>query len=138
MKRRPLYLSISAVTMVVGIVWRFVPVGLPPFLYKYGGSVLWAAMIYWVLAAVAPRSRPARLALAAAAIATAVEFFKLVHSPGLDAFRLTIVGKVVFGRFFYWSDFLAYYLAIALAAAVDARGVRPAYNSSGMFTRNDR
>ena len=121
MRQRRLYLSIAAVTMVVGLAWRFVPVGLPPFLYKYGGSVLWAAMIYWLLAAIAPRSRPVRLALVAAAIATAVEFFKLVRSPGLDAFRLTFVGKVVLGRFFYWSDFVAYYVAIAVASWVQSR-----------------
>ena len=60
-----------------------------------------------------------RLAAVAAVIATAVELFKLVHTPGLDAFRLTFAGKVVLGRFFYWSDFLAYYAAIAVAAWVD-------------------
>ena len=48
-----------------------------------------------------------------------VELFKLVHTPGLDAFRLTFVGKVVLGRFFYWSDFVAYYAAIAVACWAD-------------------
>lgn len=120
MNRRAVYGLIAAVTLVVGLVWRFVPMGMPPFLYKYGGSVLWAAMIYWLCALVRPTSRPMRLALVAAAIATAVELFKLVHTPGLDAFRLTFAGKVVLGRFFYWSDFVAYYVAIAVAAWVDA------------------
>jgi hypothetical protein len=119
MSRRAAYLLIALVTVVVGLVWRFVLTGLPPFLYKYGGSVLWAAMIYWLAAMVVPRARPMRLALAAAAIATAVEIFKLVHTPALDAFRLTFAGKVLLGRFFYWSDFVAYYLAIAAAALVD-------------------
>ena len=98
--------------------------GLPPFLYKYGGSVLWAAMIYWLLALVAPGARPLRLAIVAAVIATAVELFKLVHTPALDVFRLTFAGKVILGRFFYWSDFLAYYAAIAFVASVDRRLLR--------------
>ena len=119
MTRRAAYLAIAVVTLVVGLVWRFVWVGLPPALYKYGGSVLWAAMIYWLAALVRPGAKPVRLALAAAVIATVVELFKLVHTPGLDAFRLTLAGKVVLGRFFYWSDFLAYYGAIAIAAWVD-------------------
>ena len=119
MNRRTVYSLIAVVTMVVGLVWRFVWVGLPPALYKYGGSVLWAAMIYWLAALAAPWLRPIRLALVAALIATAVELFKLVHTPALDAFRLTFVGKVVLGRFFYWSDFVAYYAAIVVAAWVD-------------------
>ena len=119
MSRRAVYIGIAAVTMVVGLVWRFVPMGLPPGLYKYGGSVLWAAMIYWLAALIAPDARPVRLAFVAAVIATAVEFFKLVHTPALDTFRLTFAGKVVFGRFFYWSDFVAYYAAIVLAASGD-------------------
>jgi hypothetical protein len=119
MSRRAVYLLIAVVTLVLGLVWRFVWVGLPPALYKYGGSVLWAAMIYWLAALVAPRAWPVRLAAVAAVIATAVELFKLVHTPALDAFRLTFAGKVVLGRFFYWSDFVAYYAAIVAAAVVD-------------------
>jgi hypothetical protein len=117
--RRAAYLVLAAVTLVVGLVWRFVPMGMPPPLYKYGGSVLWAAMIYWLCALVRPTARPVRLVVVAAVIATAVELFKLVHTPALDAFRLTFAGKVVLGRFFYWSDFVAYYLAIAVAALAD-------------------
>jgi len=119
--RRVLYLLLAAATLVLGLLWRFVWVGLPPFLYKYGGSVLWAAMIYWLAALTQPRARPSRLALAAALLATAVELFKLVHTPAVDAFRLTLPGKILLGRFFYLSDFLAYYLAIALTGALDTQ-----------------
>jgi hypothetical protein len=121
MNRRGLYFAIAFVTLVVGLIWRFVLLGLPPFLFKYGGSVLWAAMIYWLAALITPRAQPLRLALISAAIATAVELFKLVHTPALDAFRLTFAGKVILGRYFYFSDFLAYYLAIVAAAFIDTR-----------------
>ena len=124
MNRRAVYLAIAVVTLGLGLVWRFVPMGLPLSLYKYGGSVLWAAMIYWLAALVAPAARPVRLAAVAVLIATTVELFKLVHAPGLDAFRLTFVGKVVLGRFFYWSDFVAYYAGIAVAAVVDGWWIR--------------
>jgi hypothetical protein len=70
-------------------------------------------------AVVRPQAKPVRLAVIATAIATAVELFKLVHTPALDAFRLTFAGKVLLGRFFYWSDFVAYYLAILAATVMD-------------------
>ena len=123
--RRLLYAGIALATLVLGLLWRFAWTGLPPFLYKYGGSVLWAAMIYWLAAIAAPRASPVRLGLTAAAIATAVELLKLLHTPALDAFRLTFAGKVLLGRVFLWSDFVAYYLAIAVAAVTDARLIRP-------------
>jgi hypothetical protein len=124
------YLAIAVVTLAVGLVWRFVPMGMPLPIYKYGGSVLWAAMIYWLAAVVAPRVRPVRLAVVAGLVATAVELFKLVHAPGLDAFRLTFAGKVVLGRFFFWSDFVAYYVAIAMASVVDRWWIRGAEGES--------
>ena len=120
MKRRLAYLAIAIVTLILGLLWRFVWIGLSPALYKYGGSMLWAAMIYWIAALIAPCTRPVKLAFVCGVIATAVEFFKLVHTPALEAFRLTFVGKVLIGRFFYWSGILAYWIAIAAAGLADS------------------
>ena len=57
-------------TIAVGLMLRFVPVGLPVTLTKYGGSMLWAAMIYWIVSSVFPHwpfARAGLLSLAAAA-----------------------------------------------------------------------
>jgi hypothetical protein len=110
--------------LIAGLLWRFVFTGLPPFLYKYGGSALWAAMIYWLAAFVFPRTRILKLAILCGILATAAEFFKLVHSPALNAFRLTFLGKVLIGRFFYWTGIAAYWLAIGVAALTDRRLIR--------------
>ena len=104
----------------IGIAWRMAPLHLPPFLYKYGGSVLWAAMVYWLAGALLPRSRPFKLAAVAALIAVLVECTRLVHFPALDAFRMTLAGRLVLGRFFSLKDILAYGLAILACAAVDS------------------
>jgi hypothetical protein len=97
------------------------PLHLPPFLYKYGGSVLWAAMVYWLLAALFPRSHPIKIAIAAAAMSALVEFSRLFQLPALDAFRLTLAGKLILGRFFSLCDIAAYWLAIAATALADWR-----------------
>jgi hypothetical protein len=52
-------------------------------------------------------------------IATGVEFFKLYHSPGMDAFRLTLPGMILLGRTFSVRDIVAYWVAICLAAWLD-------------------
>jgi hypothetical protein len=74
--------------------------GLPFIAVKYGGSALWAAMVYCLIASFAPARPPRHIALAAITVAVSVEFFRLVHTPGLDAFRLTPAGALLLGRIF--------------------------------------
>lgn len=105
----------------IGLVCRFVPIGLPQVIVKYGGSFLWAAMVYWVLAVLLPRLRPLHLGLCATAVAVGVEFFKRVDTPGLNAFRDTFAGKVLLGRYFSYTDIAVYILAIACATWIDHR-----------------
>jgi hypothetical protein len=121
MPPRPLKLSIAFMflTIIGGLAIRFLPLGLPPFLVKYGGSTLWALMIYWILSTLLPSWRLLSVAPLAGTIATAVEFLKLYHSPALDAFRLTLPGILLLGRFFSPWNLLAYWLAISVGAAID-------------------
>jgi hypothetical protein len=123
MKPRPLKTSLALflVTVMAGLAVRMAPLGLPAVVVKYGGSMLWAVMIYWVVSTALARWRLPVVGLIAGAIATAVEFFKLYHSPGMDAFRLTLTGMIVLGRYFSVRDIVAYWVAIGLAVWVDGR-----------------
>jgi hypothetical protein len=123
MRPRPLVLSfvLMAVTMITGLVIRFVHFGLPQAVVKYGGSMLWASMIYWIVSTLLPALRFSAVALLTAGITTAVEFFKLCHAPAFDAFRLTLPGILLLGRFFSAWDILAYWLAIVVGVVADRR-----------------
>jgi len=125
MKPRPLKTSLALflVTVMAGLAVRMAPLGLPAVVVKYGGSMLWAVMIYWVVSTALARWRLPVVVTIAGAIATAVEFFKLYHSPGMDAFRLTLPGIILLGRIFSVRDIVAYWVAISVAACVDA-GIR--------------
>ena len=120
------YLALIILTIIVGLVLRRVPIGLPFVLVKFGGSVLWAAMIYWIFAALQLSSTAASIAVNAALFSALVEFFKLYHAPVLDAFRRTLAGAMLLGRYFSWWDIVAYLVAIALAASIDRRFIRRA------------
>jgi hypothetical protein len=121
MMPRPLMHSIALcfATIVAGIVVRFAPLGLPAGVVKYGGSMLWALMIYWIVSTVMGPWRVATVALIAGLIATAVEFFKLYRSPGMDAFRLTLPGILMLGRYFSAWDIVAYWVALSMGACLD-------------------
>ena len=117
--RRGMCVALAGITIVAGLCWRLLPLGLPPFWFKYGGSALWAVMVYWFGAALFPDLRANRIALMACAIAAVIELSRLHHSPGTDAFRVTLAGKLLLGRFFSVWDIVAYWLAIGLAASLD-------------------
>jgi hypothetical protein len=123
MSPRPIGLSLALMlaTAAAGLAVRFAQLGLPFAIVKYGGSTLWALMVYWIVSTLLPSWRLLVVALLTGVLATAVEFIKLYHSPGLDAFRTTLPGILLLGRFFSGWDIVAYLLSIAAGAFVDQR-----------------
>jgi hypothetical protein len=116
-----LSLLLIAATLACGVAVRFAHLGFPFLVTKYGGSMLWALAIYWVVSSVFARSSIVRAALVSGTVATAIEFFKLYNPPAVDALRQTLPGVLVLGRVFSVWDIVAYGLAIALGAALDRR-----------------
>jgi hypothetical protein len=132
--------GLCAAIIVGGLALRAIGLrlGLPAFVVKYGGSVLWGAMVFFLVALAASRlSRPG-VALIAATIALVVELFRLVHTPALDAFRLTLAGALLLGRIFSPWDIVAYGVGIALAMALDGLAVRSSPNDAGVSFPSNR
>lgn len=134
-RRRWFCVGWLAGTLPAGLIWRFAPLHLSPFAYKYGGSALWATAVYWIVAILLPRGKPALLAFLADITAVAVECFKLVPGAALDRFRDTLAGKVLLGRYFT-KGAIAAYLAAILAISLLDRWVslaRPRENGISRF-----
>jgi hypothetical protein len=127
--RRTTCAIVTLTTIATGLIWRMAPLHLPYPLWKYGGSALWAIAVYWLIACLLPNARPIALAALACLFALAVEFSRLIPSPSLDGFRLTLPGRLILGRIFSPRNILAYWIAIVLAALFDTiknPGRRPA------------
>lgn len=112
-------LALIFATLLLGLAVRFAPLGLPQPVTKYGGSALWALMIYWIVAALLRARSPITAGLVTWLLTTAVELFKLVHTPTLDRFRLSLAGILLLGRFFSVTDLVAYAAAILAGVLVD-------------------
>lgn len=119
--RSQLALIWTATLIVCGLIVRRAPLHLPEVVSKYGGSLLWGAMVYAIFVGLFPKRRPVEVGIVSGLFALAVELFKLIHSPALDAFRTTLAGQLLIGRFFSAADILAYWFAIGLFAFVDKR-----------------
>ena len=93
--------------------------GLPASVVKYGGSMLWGTMVFF-LAAIPASGQPRwKIALISISIAICVELFRLVHAPWLDEFRLTTAGALLLGRVFSPWNMLAYAAGIMLGMVLD-------------------
>lgn len=121
MRRSLTTLAIVLLTIPIGMAWRMLPLGLPWFFYKYGGSFLWAVALYWFIATLLPTLYPQALSAISAVAALVVEFSRLVPQPTIDAFRLTLAGQLILGHFFSFKNIAAYLLGIALSALLDRR-----------------
>jgi hypothetical protein len=113
--------SLCAAVIVFGLMLRGfgLGLGLPGSIVKYGGSMLWATMVFLLVAIAGPRRPRWNIALLSAVIAVSVELFRLVHAPWLDAFRLTLPGALLLGRIFSPWDILAYGAGILLGTLLD-------------------
>lgn len=99
-------------------------VGLPFVAVKYGGSVLWGAMVYLLLAAILPsRWYGYKVHIAVIAVVV-VELIRLVHFPALDAFCATAAGALLLGRVFSVWNIVCYIGGIAVASFTSGRGLR--------------
>jgi hypothetical protein len=96
--------------------------GLPPAIVKYGGSVLWGTMVFFLVAIAASSQSRRSIALISASIAVCVELFRLVHAPWLDAFRLTMAGALLLGRVFSPWNMLAYGSGVVFGMLLDRLG----------------
>ncbi|WP_298239822.1 DUF2809 domain-containing protein [uncultured Bradyrhizobium sp.] len=112
-------LALIVIACGLSLRWYGFPLGLPAFVVKYGGSLLWATMVFLLVGVLLPRLTQSQLAAIAMVIAAAVEFSRLVHMPWLDAFRLTTAGALLLGRIFSLWNLVAYAAGIAFGVWID-------------------
>jgi hypothetical protein len=99
--------------------------GLPASIVKYVGSILWGTMVFFVVAIIARSPSRRNIALISISIAVCVELFRLVHTPWLDDFRLTMAGALLVGRVFSLWNMLAYAVGIGIGMALDRFAISP-------------
>src|SRR5215203_2211580 len=103
---------------MVGLLVHFHGSAIPSAQRDILGDALWAAMIVWLVSAVAPQASLALRAAVAYMFCVGIEVSQLYHAPSIDAIRATSVGHLVLGSGFDPRDFAAYAFGVACAALV--------------------
>jgi hypothetical protein len=86
---------------------------------KYGGSLLWGTMVFFLAGIIINSPQRLGAVLTASLGAGAVELLRLYHAPWLDAFRLTTAGALLLGRVFSIWNLVAYGAGIVFGIALD-------------------
>ena len=102
------YVALAVGTIALGLAVHLRGGALSPVVRDVLGDALWAVMVVWCMAAVAPAIRLRWRAAGALGFCFAVEFSQLFHLPALDALRRTTVGGLALGSGFDPRDFAAY------------------------------
>lgn len=121
---RARYFAAASATIVVGLFVHLRGAALGPVTRDVLGDALWAAMIAWLVGAIAPNAPLLARAIAAYSVCEAVEVGQLYHSPALDAVRATFVGHLVLGSGFDARDFASYAAGVICAALLEMAALR--------------
>lgn len=110
--KRLYYFMLICVTIILGLVSRQISVPL------FVGDVLWAIMIFFMVQFVFIDINIYVLFLASLMICYMVEISQLYQVEWLNNIRSTILGSLVLGQVFMWSDIIAYTVGITIVTLI--------------------
>jgi hypothetical protein len=111
---RTFYFIFILTIMGLGLLSRHVA-GVPLFI----GDILWGLMIYLMVRFLFI-NRPIKWAVFASLIfCYAIEFSQLYQATWINNIRHTVLGGLILGEVFLWSDMLCYTIGVGLGMFID-------------------
>jgi len=115
MNKKALYLIICCVTILTGLLVRLKKAWFPDVINLYLGDILYAFMMFYIVSFIAVHKNKYTRAYIALFICFSIEFLQLYHAEWIVAVRQTLLGKLILGSGFLWSDLLAYIIGVVAA-----------------------
>ena len=115
------WLAMIALASALGIGSRKYAHSLPHFIAAYAGDTLWALAAFLGFGLILRRQSTWRVALLAMTFSILIEVSQLYHAPWLDSIRHTILGGLILGFDFLWSDLACYAVGVGLGVAIELR-----------------
>lgn len=117
-RNRFLYLILIIITIILGLLSRKVS-GLPHVISTYSGDVLWAMMVFFIIAFIFNKKSTIFIISWVIIFSYSIEISQLYHAPWIDSIRNTTLGALVLGFGFLWSDLFCYTVGIIIGAIID-------------------
>jgi len=113
-KTRTTYFALITLTIITGLLSRHIN-GVPLFI----GDILWALMVYFIVRFIFINQTTKLAVIASLLFSYGIEFSQLYQAPRINSIRHTVIGGLVLGQTFLWSDMLCYTVGIGLGVGVD-------------------
>ena len=118
-RNRAVYGVMIGLVMIIGLSTRRYSDLFPQIISNYGGDVLWALMVFLILGFIFIKMKTRYIALISIVFSYLIEISQLYHAPWIDNIRETILGGLVLGFGFLWSDILCYTIGIIIGVNIE-------------------
>lgn len=119
MKKRILYLLLTLITIIAGLLSRKFAVYFPSIVNLYLGDVMYALMMYWLIGMVFPKKSFGSKAFFAIVVCFCIEFSQMIEFEWLKFVRSTTLGRLILGRGFLISDLIAYLVGASIGLVIE-------------------
>lgn len=116
---RVIYLLLTLAIMCLGLASRKYIDYLPSFLGKYAGDTLWATMVYLGLAFLFNRFNIKKITILSLIFSYGIEISQLYQANWINEIRNTLIGSLILGRGFLFSDLICYTVGIFIGIIID-------------------
>jgi len=113
-KTRLFYFILIILTIIAGLLSRHTA-GIPLFV----GDILWGLMVYFIVRFLFIERKIKWAVIASLIFSYGIEFSQLYQAPWINNIRHTVLGGLVLGYSFLWSDMLCYTIGIGIGILTD-------------------
>lgn len=116
---RKKYFILTILTMILGLLSRKFMYYIPNLIAPYLGDILWATMVYFGFRFLFPKLNTNICFLIAIIFSFVIEFSQIYQAQWINNIRATLIGSLILGHGFLWSDLVCYTIGILIGCFID-------------------
>jgi hypothetical protein len=116
--KRLLYIVLIILIIPIGLSTRSHSTIYPDVVKEYGGDVLYATFVFFLVRFLAPKTSFLKVASISYLFCISIETLQLYHQPWIEKIRHTFPFGLILGYGFLWSDWICYGVGVLLALAI--------------------
>lgn len=127
-RNRVACLLLTLLIMCLGLISRKYINYLPSFLGKYAGDTLWATMVYLGVAFIFNKFSIRKITILSLIFSYGIEISQLYQGDWINEIRSTLIGALILGHGFLFSDLICYTVGIFIGIIIDKLIFRIKFN----------
>lgn len=118
-RNRKIYAILVSVIIILGLLSRSYREYLPKILGDYSGDILWGLMVYLIFGFVFKKLSVKYTFTVSLFFSYTIEFSQLYSAPLIDSIRGTMIGGLILGHGFLYSDLICYLLGVLIGVTLE-------------------